>query len=207
MAPRPAFRSKRMPQEEKGPATKEAASSFDKMGVQGKVADVADAFGSGDTVSVGDIFWKEHRKSSHRSTDPRADAGLKRPKVSSAEVDMPPRTVSTPAASNHIFGSHKYGKSRFYAESIWSSDSLVRGQLFGYGELWLRSRPEDYGEMRVYLGLSSSGEMSSVEEETYHIAHSLGAASSSRVITNVDHHTIGLLPNKVVAEFADACSG
>ena len=87
------------------------------------------------------------------------------------------------------------------------SDNLVQGQQFCYGELRLRSRPTDYGEMRVYSWLTSSSKMISVEEETYRIACSLGAASSSHVIANVDHHTIGLLPNKVVAEFADACSG
>ena len=49
--------------------------------------------------------------------------------------------------------------------------------------------------MWVYSGSSSSGEMKSAKEETYRIARSLGATSSSQVIANVDYHTIGLLPN------------
>ena len=61
--------------------------------------------------------------------------------------------------------------------------------------------------MRVYSGLSSSGEISYAKEETYRIARSLGVASSSWVIANVDHCTIGLLPDKAMVEFADACVG
>jgi hypothetical protein len=61
--------------------------------------------------------------------------------------------------------------------------------------------------MRVYSGSSSSGEMNSVKEETYRISHSLGAASNSWVIANVDHHTVGLLLNQSAASFANACAG
>jgi hypothetical protein len=39
------------------------------------------------------------------------------------------------------------------------------------------------------------------------IARSLGAASSSRVITNVDYHTVGLLPVPGGANYTDACAG
>ena len=92
-------------------------------------------------------------------------------------------------------------------ESIRLSDSIVHGQFFGHRELRLRSRPEDYGEMRVYSGSSSSGEMNPAKEETYHIACSLGAASNSRVIANVDHHTVGLLLGKIVADFTNAYLG
>jgi hypothetical protein len=60
--------------------------------------------------------------------------------------------------------------------------------------------------MRVYLGSSSSGEMSSAKEETYRIARSLGAALNSRVIANVDYRTVGLLPTPSAASFADACA-
>ena len=92
-------------------------------------------------------------------------------------------------------------------ESIQLTDILVRGQLFGYVELRLGSRPEDYGEMRVYSGTTSSGEMTSAKEETYRIARSLGASSNSRVVANVDYHTVGLLPNQSAASFIDACVG
>ena len=87
------------------------------------------------------------------------------------------------------------------------NDDLICGQLFGHGALQLSSHPEDYSEMRVYLGSSSSGEMNSAKEETYRIVRSLGAASNSRVITNVDHHMVGLLPNQSAASFTDACVG
>ena len=86
------------------------------------------------------------------------------------------------------------------------TDSLVRGQLFDHRELRLGSRPEEYGEMRVYSGSSSSSKMNSMKEETYRIARSLGDASNSRVITNVDHRTVGLLPGKAAADFTDACA-
>ena len=110
-------------------------------------------------------------------------------------------------ASLDILGTQLQGRSRFYTEYICLSDNLVHGQLFGHGELRLSSRPEDYDDMRVYLGLSSSSEMNSAKEETYQIARSLGAASTSRVIANVDHRTIGLLPNQNEASFTDACAG
>ena len=61
--------------------------------------------------------------------------------------------------------------------------------------------------MRVYLGSSSSGEMNSTKQETYRIARSLGAASNSRVVTNMDYRTVGLLPNPSAASFIFACAG
>ena len=64
-------------------------------------------------------------------------------------------------------------------ESIWLADSLVHGQLFGHGELWFCSDPKDYGEIRVYSGSSSLGEITSVKEETYRIARALGSVLNS----------------------------
>ena len=61
--------------------------------------------------------------------------------------------------------------------------------------------------MRVYSGLSSPGEMNSTKEETYRIARSLGAVSSSRVFANMDYRTINLLPNSGGASLADVCTG
>ena len=49
--------------------------------------------------------------------------------------------------------------------------------------------------------------MNFAKEDTYQIACSLGAASSSQVIANVDYRMIGLLPNLGAASFADACVG
>ena len=50
--------------------------------------------------------------------------------------------------------------------------------------------------MRVYSRSNSSSKMNSTKEETYQIAHSLGATSNSRVIANVDYRTVGLLPGQ-----------
>ena len=57
------------------------------------------------------------------------------------------------------------------------------------------------------FGVISSGKMSYAKEETYRIGHSLGAASRSRVIVNIDHYTIGLLPDRVTTDLADASTG
>jgi hypothetical protein len=49
--------------------------------------------------------------------------------------------------------------------------------------------------------------MTSVKEKTYRIARALEDVSNSRVITNVDHQTIGLLPGEAMIAFIDACAG
>jgi len=54
-----------------------AASSFDGMATKGKVANVYDAFGVADTMSVGDIFVGIQKKNSSRSSDPPKVAGAK----------------------------------------------------------------------------------------------------------------------------------
>jgi hypothetical protein len=92
-------------------------------------------------------------------------------------------------------------------EYIRLSDNLAHRQLFGHKDLRLSSRPEDYDDMRVYSGLSSSGKKNSAKEETYQIACSLWAASNSRVIANVDYRTVALLLDQGAANFADACAG
>ena len=91
-------------------------------------------------------------------------------------------SASTASADASGSQQRQQGKSQFYMESIRLTDSLIRGQLFGHGKLRLESRPEDYGEMRVYLGSSSLGEMTPAKEETYRIARVLGVPSNSRVI-------------------------
>ena len=70
------------------------------------------------------------------------------------------------------------------------TNSLIRGQLFGHGKLRLESRPEDYGEMRVYSGSSSSGEMTPAKDETYRIARALGVPLNSWVIAHVDYRQL-----------------
>jgi hypothetical protein len=175
----------------------QAASSYDGMATKGKVADVCDAFGMVDTMLVGDIFAKKNKKTSRNSSDPPKEAGAKKARLASDEGVVSACPVPMPTASPDVLGSQLQGKSRFYAEYIRLSDGLVRGPLFGHGELRLSSRLEDYGDMQVYSGSSSSGEMNTAKEETYRIARSLGAPSNSWVIANVDHRAVGLLPIKI----------
>ena len=77
----------------------QAASSFDGMGSRGKVADVSDAFGAADTMSVGYVFGKKQKKNFHKYDDPLKDTGSKRTKVSSAEEPSSVHPASTPTAS------------------------------------------------------------------------------------------------------------
>jgi hypothetical protein len=160
-----------------------------------KVADVHDAFGVADTMSVGDLFArKKTKKSSCKASDPPKEPAVKKARPISAEDAGCARSAPTPMASPDVSGSHLYGKSRFYAEYICLSDKLVGRQLFGHWELRLGSRPEDYGEMRVYSGSCSSGEMNSAKEESYQIAHSLGGG-----IEFTGHRQCGLSRNRPAA--------
>jgi hypothetical protein len=177
------------------------------MAVKAKVTDVNDAFGLEDTMSVGDLFTKKAKKNSHKASVPLKEPSAKKAKITSPEEAGSAHSVPSPAVSPHVSGSQLQDKSRFYAEHIRLSNDLFCGQLFGHGELRLSSRPEDYGDMRVYLGSSSSGKMNSGKKGTYQIARSLGSTSSFGVIANVDYHMIGLLPNPGAASFADTCAG
>lgn len=89
----------------------QAANSFDRMGSKGKVADVSNVFGAADTMSVGDIFSRKQRKTSHKSANPLKDTGSKRAKVSSTEDPMPARPASTPTTSPDASLSQLQGKS------------------------------------------------------------------------------------------------
>ena len=116
----------------------QATSSSNEMaGAAGKdkVADVHDAFNLADTMSVGDLFTKKTKKSSRKANDPPKEPAAKKARPMSAEDPGSARPVPTPVTSPDASGSQLQGKSRFYAEYIRLSDSLVHGQLFDHGEL------------------------------------------------------------------------
>lgn len=168
-----------------------------------KVTDVSAAFDDDDTVSLSDILIRNSNKKNIRSSaNLQKNGGSKKQRVAVAHEP----TASRPAAAKEVTEVTQWGKSRFYKESIRLTQDVVSGQLFGHVELLLRSRPEDYGEMRVYSGPSSSGEMGSAKEETYRIARSLGIGSWSRLVGNEDYRAVGLLPSQEAVAFADSCS-
>lgn len=78
--------------------------------------------------------------------------------------------------------------------------------LFGHGSLSLEGRPDDYGEMRVYSGVSSPDEMSPAREESYRIARALGVDSDTRLVSKVNFRQVGLLPSPEGLRFTEECS-
>jgi hypothetical protein len=70
-------------------------------------------------------------------------------------------------SEKEVNGSHDKGKSWFYRESIRITQEMVDGQLLGHGGLRLGSKPKDYGEIRFYLGPSSSRVIEPTREESY----------------------------------------
>jgi len=113
----------------------QATSSSDEMGSKAKVADVNDAFGAADTMLIGDVFGKNPKKKTCKATDSPLDVAPKRPRLSSTTVVAPTQLASASALAADASGSRQQqqGKSRFYAEFIRLTNSLVRGQLFGHG--------------------------------------------------------------------------
>ena len=105
------------------------------MAGEAKVVDVHDTFGIADTMSVGDLFTKKTKKNSRLANEPPKEPGAKKARTTSAEEAGSTRPIPTPVVSPIVSGSQLQGKSRFYAEYIRLSDNLVRGQLFGHGEL------------------------------------------------------------------------
>jgi hypothetical protein len=80
---------------------------------------------------------------------------------------------------------------------------MVEGQLLGFRHLLLAPKPGDYGEMRLYSGSGSSGEMDSAKEESYRIARSLGFLSDAQLACGFDFRNLGLLPvdSSMVSKF------
>jgi len=101
----------------------------------------------------------------------------------------------------------KIGKSRFYREAARLSPCLAKGLLLGHGPLILGAKEGDYGEPRFYSGLSSSGKTDPAREESYRIAHSLGAASEANLACSFNFCQIGILSgeNFDAARFAEQC--
>ena len=77
----------------------QAPLSFDRMAGKAKVADVNDAFGMADNMSVGDVFGKNPKKKTRKATDPSSDVALKRPRPSSIAVTAPTWLASASALS------------------------------------------------------------------------------------------------------------
>ena len=96
------------------------------------------------------------------------------------------------------------GKTRFYHESIRLDQDMVEEWLLGFDRLVLASKPGDYGEMRFYMGSSSSSEPDSLKEESYRLARSLGVPSDGGMACRFNFHEIGLLPtsNAAAAKFS-----
>lgn len=170
------------------------------MASKGKVADVTAAFDD-DTMSLGGLLKKKSRKMSRTASNADWDEGAKHAWVNMASASAAVIPGSQPPPLRKILEVLVCGKSYFFKEFICLEQSLLACQLFGHGELILRSLPSDYGEMLVYSGSSSSGEPDPVKEDTYRIARSLGSDSSARVVCNMDFHLIGFLPNKEASEF------
>jgi hypothetical protein len=74
------------------------------MASKAKVADVADAFGLADTMSIGDI-WGKYKKNSYKSSNPLKDAGAKKERLASTEGVTSTRPTPTPVASPDVPGS------------------------------------------------------------------------------------------------------
>lgn len=149
------------------------------------VADIRAAFQDDDTTTCGHIFAKPPKRSSRSSSQTSKDVPPKRAKPGVEQNPLSSLVAPTSAAagaSSAKDGAQQLGKSRFYKEFARLRQGDLHGILFGHGELLLQSKPEDYGEMQVYSGSSSSSEMSLAKEETYRIDRSLGADSRSRVV-------------------------
>ena len=100
------------------------------------------------------------------------------------------------------------GKTRFYRESIRLNQDMVEGQLMGFSHLIIALKIGHYGEMRFYMGSSSSGEPDSLKEESYHLAHSLGVPLDANMACEFNLCEIGLHPtgSTVAAKFSKCYS-
>ena len=67
----------------------QASSSFDRMGSKSRIADVNDAFGAADTMSIGDVLGKNTRKKTRKASDLSSKVNPKRPRPSFAAVATP----------------------------------------------------------------------------------------------------------------------
>ena len=83
----------------------QATSSFNRMGSKAKIADVNDAFGVADTMSVGDVFSKNPKKKTRKAANPSSAIAPKRPRSSSIAQAAPTRLASASTASLDASGS------------------------------------------------------------------------------------------------------
>ena len=89
-------------------------------GGKSKIADVSDAFGMANTMSVGDVFGKNAKKKSCKAVDPPSEVASKRPRPSSTMAAAPTQLTFASMVAADASGSlqQQQGKSRFYMESI-----------------------------------------------------------------------------------------
>jgi hypothetical protein len=83
----------------------QASSGFDGMAGKAKVANVNDAFGLTDTMSVDDLFTKKAKKNSRKAGDLPKETGVKKARVTSAKEAASARPAPTPVMSHDISGS------------------------------------------------------------------------------------------------------
>jgi hypothetical protein len=138
------------------------------MATRARVADPRAAPTGPNAPSVSDVFSRVPKKPSRTSADVTKEGPAMLPDISAIAAAY--ANVQVVSSSKDAMCKSPLGKSRFFRESR----CLARAFLFGHGTLSLESRPKDYGEMRVYSGVSSLDEMSPAREEYYPIARSLG---------------------------------
>ena len=82
----------------------QAAGSFDRMGSKAKIADVVNAFGVGDTMSISDLFNKNPKKKTRKAVDPSSNVIQKKPKSSSIVAATPTQPASASTTSPKSYG-------------------------------------------------------------------------------------------------------
>ena len=75
------------------------------MASKTKVADVNDAFGLADTMSIGDLFTKKVKKNLRKASEPSKETGVKKARLASAEEAGTARPIPSPVVSPDNLGS------------------------------------------------------------------------------------------------------
>jgi hypothetical protein len=73
------------------------------MGSKVKIADVDDAFGAANTMSISDLFGKNPKKKTHKAVDLPSDIIQKRPRLSSVAMAAPTRLAFASMVSPEAF--------------------------------------------------------------------------------------------------------
>ena len=83
----------------------QAPLSFDRMAGKAKVADVNDAFGLADTMSVGDVFSNKAKKNSRKASEPLKETDVKKARLASVEEAGTTHPVPSPVVSPNVLSS------------------------------------------------------------------------------------------------------